>query len=97
MQIQDPRPFPDYFYINASGSFLLKSRPGKLTRILLTSTQTFTAEVYDGLDATTGLSIASFDISQSDKILGQWDFGNGFNTGLFIVCTGTPPLTIIFD
>ena len=23
--------------------------------------------------------------------------GNEFNTGLFIVCTGTPPLTIIFD
>jgi len=97
MQVQDPRPFPDYFFIEASGSYLLKSKPGKLTRILLTSTQTFTAIVYDGLDATTGIKIASFTIASSDKLVGQWDFGNGFNTGLFIVTTGTPPLTVIFD
>ncbi len=97
MQIQDPRPLPDYAVISASGSVLIKNSPGKLIRILYTSTQTFTAIVYDGLDATTGVIIASFDIAQADKLVGEWNFGTGFNTGLFIVCTGTPPLTIIFD
>ena len=96
MQIQNPEPFPDYLPISASGSVLIKNSKGKLIRVLMTSTQTFTAIIYDGLDAT-GKVIASFSIAAADKQVGEWNFGNGFNTGLFIVTTGSPPLTIIFD
>ena len=96
MRIQPDLPLPDYLYISASGSDLVKNKPGQLVRILLTSTQTFTAIVYDGFD-NTGEIIASFTIASADKQVGQWDFGVAFNTGLFIVTTGTPPLTVIFE
>ncbi len=97
MIIQEQQPFPGYEFIDSSGSVLVKNGKGKLIRILLTSTETFTAIIYDGVDASTGLVIASFSIASADKLVGEWNFGNGFNAGLFIVTTGTPPLTIIFD
>ncbi len=96
MQIQDPRPLPDYVVISTSGSALIKNSPGKLIRILYTSTQSFTAVVYDGLNAD-GAVMGNFVIASADKLVGEWNFGVGFNTGLFIVTTGTPPLTVIFD
>ena len=95
MKIQPDLPLPDYRYINTAGSDLVKNKSGQLVRILYTSTQTFTAIIYDGVDAT-GEIIASFSIASADKLVGEWNFDVGFNTGLFIVTTGTPPLTVIF-
>ena len=96
MIIQDQRPLPDYRVISSSGSVLVKSGTGRLIRVLLTSTQTFTMNIYDGLNAN-GQLIGTFSIAAADRAVTQWDFGVGLNTGLFIVTTGTPPLTIIFD
>ncbi len=95
MKIQLPEP-SDYIVITTATTTLVKSRPGVLQRILLTSTQTFTAMVYDNIEGS-GRVIANFNIGAADKLVGQWDFMSRFYIGLTIVTTGTPPLTVIFD
>lgn len=87
---------PDYLLLSASGTDLIKSSPGKLLRILLTKTTTFTAIIYDNFEGS-GRVIADFDIASSDKLIGEWNFSCEFFIALTIVTTGTPAFTVVFE